>query len=712
MRKIDRFEAHLDDYDKITVYIANTYYQGKSRFFWLRDPSGVLTSLHIQKIETTSNDYSKYTLTGFSELHIGASYEIVEEHAMSCVLQYGWIVRTDRFSHEYYTERTDFGAHIIDDGTRFTVWAPTAKEVKLALWIDEHQYIIDMRKEDRGVYSATMKGNLHGAQYQYIVAVNGRIISSLDPYAYGSTANSTHSVVVDFNQFDINFHDDKLPKLRSVTDALICEASVRDFSMDPFSNINHKGTFVAMTQEETVNKFGNPTGFDYLKSLGFTHIQLMPVYDFETVDELNPHVFYNWGYDPVQYNALEGSYSTNPTDPLLRISEFLNLISHYHKHGLRINLDVVYNHVFDLDKSSFESIVPGYYFRRSSEGTISNGSFCGNDFDSTKSMARKFIIDSLTHFVRHYHVDGFRFDLMGILDVDTMNEIVLRLKALRPSIMIYGEGWSMPTMLEEHEKASMYNSVQMPEIAFFNDFYRDHIKGAASADRSWHKGYLTGDLSMIEAAKACLVGTTQDNQVVKLFNEPTQTINYVECHDNYTLWDKIKEACRDDLKIERIARQKAINGFVTLSQGILLMQYGQESCRTKGGIDNSYRSPDEINQIDYERHIQYREVVEYTKDMLALRQEFEIFRFKSHVDIQQHIYFQNLNESILLYGFKDVAKYCEYSDVKVFINPNKFAYEIDLDGEYDLIANEKGRIRNQKVTSADIAPLSILIVGH
>lgn len=710
-RKIERFEAHLDDYDIITVYIDHAYYQGQSKLFYLRDNLGTLTPLEIINVVTASGDYSKYTLSGFKELHIGENYEVLEEHAMATHLQYGWIVRTKRFDQEFYSHRTDFGAQIKDDKTSFVLWSPTASSVKVRLIVEDKAHIIDMTRDAQGVFSCVVNGNHHGALYEYIIEVNGSLRTSLDPYGYSSNANSRYSAVVDFNQMKIDMNDNSLPKFKSMVDASIVEVSVRDFSIDEYGNSSHPARYLGLIEENTKDELGKETGFDYLTGLGFSHVQLMPVMDFETVDELNPFVFYNWGYDPAQYFTLEGSFASLPDDPLNRIHEFLRVVSKFHEVGMRVNLDVVFNHVFDMEKSPFEKCVPGYYFRRDHEGTISNGSFCGNDFDSQKRMARKFIGDCISHYVTHYHIDGFRFDLMGIMDVETMNEIVLKVSSLRPDVMLYGEGWNMPTLMEDESKAMMYNAHVMPEIAFFNDFYRDHVKGASSSDRSWHRGYLTGDVHMIEAAKACLVGNTLDSQVVKLFNEPTQSINYVECHDNYTLWDKIKEACRDDLKVERIARQKAINAFLAFSQGVLLMQYGQESCRTKGGVDNSYRSSDTINKIDYRRHHQYQEVVEYTKDVLRLRKDLPIFRFRSSVEIASHVYFENLNENILCYGFKDISKYCEFNEVKVFFNPNKFAYEINLNEEYVCLLDPKGR-QNYPLNVVDMAPLSVMVVAR
>lgn len=711
MRKLNRFEAYLDDYSTINAYLKVSHYLGESNKFYLRDTQGAITRLNIVAQEN-SGDYQKYTLTiPRLEIEFGKNYDIIEEHGLTTQLQYGLVVRTKRFNDEFYNDRKDFGAHIVGDKTSFVLWAPTASQVILELYYDGIPVHYRMNRVEKGAWEIALEGNFHGKEYLYLVHVNGQLNSALDPYGYGSIENSKRSAVIDFSQLKINMNEDKLPKLRTKTNAIIGEVSVRDFSMDPDTNIEHKGQFLGLIEEGRTDREGNSVGFDYLKAMGYTHVQLMPIYDFATVDELNPSLMYNWGYDPVQYNALEGSYSSDPTNPVKRVEEFLEVVSCFHRHQIRVTMDVVYNHMYDMENSSFEKIVPYYYFRMGENGMISNGSFCGNDVDSSNAMVRKFIIDSCVHFTKHYHVDGFRFDLMGILDIDTMNKIVLETALIKPDIMIYGEGWNMPTMLQPEKRASMFNMEQMPEIGFFNDFYRDHVKGPSAGDKSHISGYALGDTSYIETAKASLVGNTLNDYVVKLFNEPTQSINYVECHDNATLWDKITSANPYDSNEIKIEKQKLTNGLIAISQGIAFYQFGQEMARTKNGIDNSYISMDSVNQIYYAQALKFKDIVNYSRDLIKLRKELQIFSFHKTSEIKEHISFENLKNKGLLVIYDQVAGYCDYEKVCVYINPSYEMISYELENESVLLADETGLADKHLITKVDVKPHSMMIVG-
>ena len=711
MRKINRFEAYLDDYSIIAAYIKSTHYLGVSRKFYLRDQRGLVTPLSISSQET-SDDYQKYYLQ-LSEVEIvfGEVYDVIEEHGLTTQLQFGLVVRTNRFNFDFYNERNDFGAHVLDGKTKFVVWAPTANQVILELYHDDIPYHHRMNKVEKGAWEIEIDSDLHGVEYLYLVNVNGVLNQALDPYGYGSAENSKRSAVIDFSRLKIEMNDDKLPKFRSKTDAIIGEISVRDFSIDPKTTIENKGRFLGLIEENRTELGGSAAGFDYLKEIGYTHVQIMPVFDFATIDEYNPALLYNWGYDPVQYNALEGSFSSDPTDACNRIEEFLKVVSFYHKHGLRVTLDVVYNHMYDLDHSSFEKIVPYYYFRLNEHGDISNGSFCGNDVDSSNSMVRKFIVDSVIHFAKNYHIDGFRFDLMGILDVETMNKIVLELSLIRPDTIVYGEGWNMPTMLDPQKRATMYNMHLMPEISFFNDFYRDHIKGPTASELSQFSGYALGDTSYIETAKASIVANTQDDLMVKLFNEPTQAVNYVECHDNMTLWDKIIASNPYNTHRQHVQKQKLTNGIQCISQGMLFFHYGQEMARTKQGVENSYRSSDKINQVSYKRSQEFKEVVDYTKDLIKLRKQFKIFSFNTSAEIKEHVRFERLKNKALLVQFNEVAGYCGYQEVLVFINPSYETIQYKLKQEFEVIADENGLADKQKVEEVYIKPHSMVIIA-
>ncbi len=711
MRKEQRFEAYLDDYNLLTVYLTKQHYQGKSDIFYLRDEDGKLHKLTIKYNENTSNDYSKYILTGCEFIEFGKYYDLIEEHGLTTPLQIGLIVKKDKFDQEFFYDQDDLGVIVSKNKTTFSLWAPTAIHVKVHLEHQNQEETIRLKRGEYGVFSTTINRNLHLATYTYFVFVNGDWVETIDPYGKSSVANATKSVVMDFTQCQVEDYHDKLPKFKYATDAIIMEMSVRDFTMDPKGNNSNPGTYVGFVERNTKTDENTTTGFDYLLSLGVTHIQLLPVFDFATVDELNVKTFYNWGYDPLQFNTPEGSYATDPNDPIARVIELKQLISECHKNGLRVIMDTVYNHVYDMHQSTFEKIVPYYYFRRSESGAVSNGSYCGNDFDSNRLMARKFIVDSCIMWVDEYGFDGFRFDLMGILDVETINMVDQRVRELKPNAMLYGEGWNMPTILEDDKKAIRENHHRMTNIGHFNEFFRDHVKGRTLESEISVKGYCTGDVNYTEAMKMCLVANTLEEPFVHLFDRPTKSINYVECHDNRTSWDKIKECCKEDQRDVRLRKHKMMIAAICVAQGVPFLHSGQEFCRTKNGVHNSFRSGDLINQIDWKRKDRYQEVVNYTKDMIQLRKMLSIFRFETAEKIKKHVYFKDLDQHILLYGFKDVKKYVDYDEVMVFFNPTKEVVYHCLDDYGTLIANEAGLIEQIKVQCVTINPFTMVVVA-
>ena len=711
MRKLKRFEAHLDDFNLITIYLSKQYYQGKSDLFYLKNVSGKLQKLTIKTLENTSHDYAKYVVTHHTSIPIGIPIQIIEEHGLATPLQVGLVVKKDAFDEMFAYHGNDLGARVTNSKTTFKLWAPTAWEVKINLKHETIEGTFSMVKLERGVYLFEVNHNLHLAEYTFMVYRNGRWVESIDPYGQSSKTNGLVSVAIDHITCFVDLEEDKLPPLIQKTDVIIYEASIRDFTMDPASNNPYPGTFKGFVAPNTRSNQGTKTGYDYLKTLGVTHVQLLPIFDFYTVDEQNIKTFYNWGYDPHQYNVPEGSYSTQPEIACARIIEFKKLVAQLHHDGMRVVMDVVYNHVFDMEESSFEKIVPYYYFRRGDNGAISNGSFCGNDFDSQRIMARRYITDSVSMWTTEYGVDGFRFDLMGILDVETMNQVVSTLKTIKPDIMVYGEGWNMPTMLEDHLKASMMNQHLMPEISHFNDFFRDHVKGKTNENESSVKGYIAGDVNYKEAMKMSLIGNTYDFPYVKLFSSPSQSINYVECHDNATSWDKFKECCKEDSKEVRVKKHKMLIGTILLSLGIPFLHSGQEFARTKNGAHNSYRSSDLVNQIDWQRKDRYNDIVVYTQDMIKLRKSLAPLRFSETNLIRKHISFSDLQNSILLMEFKDVKAYGEYDHIQIFFNPTGQVMYHRLSDYYELLANEAGLIGRLPVQSLTINPFTIVVVA-
>lgn len=705
-----RMQAYADDFDIISVYLSKNFYSGDSRDFYIRDLHGIKHELIIENIENRDT-VNKYRLRlKDAKLELGRVYDVVEYHGLAVELQFRYLVQKSEFLSMFYNGREDFGATVTGSSTLFVVWAPTATSASVIINPYGERRTFAMKRVERGAWQIRVPENLHGQDYLYLINVNGSVVETTDPYAYSSIANGKASSVIDFSQIDVDFYDDFAPNFSSYTDAIIFEANVRDFSSYKKTSIVHKSQFLGMIEKRQTTTSGNPAGFDYFEGLGATHIQLMPVNDFNSVDELFPSKLYNWGYDPFSYNSLEGSYSTSPNDALARVMEFSKLVSTFHKHGMGVIIDVVYNHMADIATSAFEMIVPYSFFRRSSTGKISNGSYCGNDVDSQKPMVRKFIIDSVLHYLRHYHVDGFRFDLMGILDIETMNELARRLKAEKPGILLYGEGWDMPTFLKDEEKCTIKNSHLTEGLGFFNDFYRDNVKGPTNQDRKYVRGYALGDASYLPAFKAALLANTQDSFGPKLFSSPEMSVSYVEAHDNMTLWDKIEDSCRGEAFEMMKQRQKFINGTLALSQGVCFYHMGQEFCRTKNGIDNSYMSPDEINKIDYDRAESFSSVVNYTRAMLSLRKWLPVFSFKTAEEIGRHIVFEDLPHGCLLMKFVDIEGLCPYTEIRVYFNPFNLSLDIDLGSAYELIADESG-LKEGVCEHFTLRPISIVVLA-
>ncbi len=710
MRKTKWFEAFLDDYGIIHAYLRLDFYDGQSNAFYLKNNSEEFYPLKFQYIEENDN-YRKYRLEADENLiTIGNTYQIFEEHGQACLLEYGLIVRTNRFNQEFESQRTDFGAHVNARKTSFVLWAPTATAVSLKLFQADNVEYHRLNRVENGVWEITLPFDCHGLFYRYVVSVNGLINETIDPYGYGSNANNKHSCVIDFNRLNFETNRQYLPEFNSANHAVIGELSVRDFSSDLNTNIINKGKYLGLIETKRTTLDGKQVGFDYLLGLGYTHLQFMPIYDFATIDELEPNLFYNWGYDPVQYNVLEGSYSSDPNDPFSRISEFREVVSIFHEHGLRVNIDVVYNHMYDMVNSSFEKIVPYYYFRQNEAGEISNGSFCGNDVESSNLMVRKFIVDSIKHWITNYDIDGFRFDLMGILDIETIKRVVAIAKELKPDVMIYGEGWDMPTLLEPNKRATIANSAQLPEVSFFNDFYRDHVKGPTAFEGNHLAGYCLGDTSYLDAFQAALLGNASQEKVAYLFNAAQQSISYVECHDNLTLWDKINIACPSDSFQEKVDRQKLVIGTQAVSLGIMFFQLGQEACRSKDFDFNSYRSGDKVNQLNYQKLHAFSAVKAYYQDLLEFRKASKLFYENDVATYLSKVSFSALKNQALLYKINQI-NYLNYENVLIFFNPTKETINYELKKAGTLLYDKNGKQKIEIVNDIQLEPISMTIIA-
>lgn len=540
---------------------------------------------------------------------------------------------TLEFEENYTYPGRDLGAFWSESKTVFRVWAPTAQEVSLLLYREgrggEPLARQQMHPDVKGTWVAQRVGNLKGLYYTYLVTVDGVAREACDPYARAVGVNGERAMVLDLAGTDPEgWEEDHDPFTgKGITDAVLYELHLRDLSMHRSSHIRNKGKFLGLTETGRKTRGGHPTGLDHIKDLGVTHIHLMPVFDFGYTDEAAFHPQFNWGYDPVNFNVPEGSYASSPFDGSCRVREMKKMVKAIHDAGLSVVMDVVYNHVYDAGSFCFNKIVPGYFSRIDENGHYSNGSCCGNDTASERSMVRKYIVDSVNYWADEYHIDGFRFDLMGLLDIVTVNEIVRTLRARHPKAIFYAEGWHMNTQPVKPgvELAVQGNSAKMPGFSFFSDTLRDLLRGSIFDSRA--PGFVSGAICDKGQLNACFMGMPY------WASQPEQCVNYVSCHDNNTLFDRLAIISPEASFETRVRQNCLAAAFAFLSQGVPFLQAGEEMLRSKpkgrGRFDeNSYRSPDRVNALRWENldRPEYQEVYQYYRGLLAFRKAHEGLR--------------------------------------------------------------------------------------
>lgn len=677
MRENNYYDAYYDDYNLVRVYMSKMSYGGESSYFYISDEVNNNYACTLVSKEDTNKDFNIYILSIDRALSFEHEYEVINEHGRRTILQFSGIVKTKRFDQEFFYNGDDLGCTINNKGTHFALWSPFAFRVLIQISKNKTKTIHEMQRSDKGVFRFSSSDNLNEATYVYLIRVHGSWKQTSDPYAYASSENSTASGVVDLKL--IQHQDYDLPIMNSVCDAIIYEASIRDLTMQEDIGVKHPGTYVGFCEENATTK-NKETGFSYIKSLNITHVQLMPVFDFGSVDEMNPFKNYNWGYDPNHFRCLEGSYSLNPCKPIERMKEFASLVDKCHQHGIRVNVDVVMNHVFDKFYNALECCVPNYFFQMNQEGYFSNGSFCGNDYDSNTLMGRKYIVDTCVELLKIYHIDGLRFDLMGILDVETMNQVQAKCQKLNKDFMVYGEGWNMPSYLSEDQRASINNQAKMANIAHFSDRFRDVIKGKTGNEDTAIKGYASGDVSLIEECKNVLCASCFEFGSSLLFNNPINCINYVECHDNMSVYDKISECCSEEDEMIWVRRQLMMNACTLLAQGIPFIHSGQEFGRTKQGLSNTYNVSDQINMIDYERKKHFNWLKEQSIVLINIRKHYRGFRYMSKSEMEGHVYFDDIDQKVLIYRIQENRQ-----EIYVFFNPSHEDFNYKFDSQVELI---------------------------
>ncbi|WP_201986996.1 type I pullulanase [Hymenobacter rubidus] len=581
-------------------------------------------------------------------------------------------------------------------GTQATlrVWAPTAEALRLRLYAagtgGTARTEAAMTKAEGGTWTYTLPAGTTGF-YTVQATIGGKTMAEVaDPYAHAVGINGQRGAV--FNPYiaqPAGWPEDLRPALKQTTDIVIGEVHVRDLTMHPQSGVRHKGKFLGAAQVGTRGPENVSTGLDHLQDLGLTHVHLLPTNDFASIDEATPASAnrYNWGYDPLHFSVPEGTYSTDATNPAARIREFKQLVENLHGAGLRVVLDVVYNHTADAGRSNFEQLVPGYYYRHNPDGTLSNATACGNEVASERPMVRKLIVESVAYWAREYHVDGFRFDLMGVLDIETMRAIRIALDQQDHSIFMYGEGWTAgASPLPDARRALKGNMSKLPRIAAFGDELRDGVKGHYA--HQTEPGFASGQPNLEESVKFGIVAATQHPQVdyakvnyskAPWASEPGQAINYVACHDDMVLWDKLRVANPGASEAERLRMDVLANTIVFTSQGVPFLPVGDEFLRTKGGSSNSYNQPDSVNQLDWGRKAKNLAVYEFYRKLIALRRAHPAFRLPTTELVQQHLEFlPNMSPGIIAYKLKDNAGGDAWQNIVVIFNGNRSAWSVKL----------------------------------
>ncbi len=694
--------AYLDDYNKLVVEVSRKFYGGYTSGFYLSSEDGFHCDCHLKERIEKEGDIV-YILQFSKEIQFGKRYDLHEVHGLIVPIEHRFIVHTERFHKSFTYTGNDLGSTYTPSKTSFALWAPTAVEVLLYVTLNKQITIYPMERDTKGVYRVEIKGDLKNATYLYRIDRNGEIVKSLDPYALSSTANGKESAVIDEEEImgikDVAPHT----KITSYCDAIIYECSIRDMTSSEQTGTKTHGLYNSLQETDTVFE-DLPTGLDYLSSLGITHVQFQPVLDFATIDENFPKRNYNWGYDPAQIISLEGSYASNPNDPYTRMMEFKKLVSTLHSRDIRVILDVVWNHMYSANDSPLGKCVPYYYFRYTDTQYLSNGSYCGNDIESRRPMTQHLLLTAVRKLMTLYGIDGFRFDLMGILDITTMNQIVDLAHHIKSDSLVYGEGWDMPTALAGNEKTTIYNNSRTPEIAFFNDTFRDVLKGNTSDNAKYDKGFLTGNLEEAYDAYGALTANSID-AYFKRFSSPSQSINAIETHDNATAWDKMHACCQEEPRELRRKRQKMMIAATLFAQGVPFLHAGMEYCGTKHDNSNSYMAGDEINGMNWERRKYNQDIVLYTKKCIAFRRSHPIFRLATSKEVEEYVHLNMIHDHMILYELHN-----EKVHNIVVINPACYTQALSIESGCRILFDENGDYHDEVIYNIDIPHCSVMVI--
>ena len=600
--------------------------------------------------------------------------------------------------------------------TTFTFWSSVAEkmEVRLYTTYDASEFeVITLHEQEGDYWTATIKGDQVGKFYT-VCSYQGGEWGQESPgiFAKAVSVNGQRAAIIDMQATDPEgWENDQRPAMADPTEVVVYETHMRDFTIDATSGIVNKGKFIAFTEQGTKTAEGLASGIDHLKELGITHIQILPMYDYGSIDETTLDLNkYNWGYDPVNYNVPEGGYSTNPYDPATRIREAKAMIQALHAAGIRVIMDVVYNHTYSVEGCALGRVVPQYFYRMNEDGTYANGSGCGNETASDKEMMRQFMVESVCYWAREYHIDGFRFDLMGIHDQETMRQIRAALDEIDPSIITYGEGWAASSPAYPYEQLAMKQwTYTMPRVGAFSDDIRNALIGSPF---DHHRGFASGNTASRDAVRYGLVACPDWS------GEPMQHVSYITCHDNYCLRDRIEVAAAEETEATKLRMNKLAQTAVMVSQGMTFFYGGEELFRTKQGVENSYQSPDSINVIEWTNKQTYSDLFAYYREIIKIRRQHKGFRLGTAELVKNHVEFpETNNEGLIIYRIKDLQGIDTAASLIVLLNGTAEAMEVEVpQATYTMLAqdaqanaNGMGTIEGGKV---QVAPYSATILAE
>jgi pullulanase len=637
------------------------------------------------------SDGTSFVLTLAQDWVPGESCVIFKRGYEPFPVQYGALYDTPAFERLFTYDGTDLGCHPSPEETVFRVWTPTASRVEANLFRDAAdtypERVLPLQQDVSGTWLLRVPEDLSGWYYTYNIINGGNLQEVCDPNAIGVSVNGTRALIArpsDANPPGWDSIGHLVPE--KPTDAILYEVHVRDFTIHPESGVIHKGKFLGLAETGTHLPDGTKTGLDHLVELGVTHVHLMPVFDFYSIDESRLHENrFNWGYDPHLYNTPEGSYATDPTDGLTRVRELKEMILALKRQGIGVVMDVVYNHTYRSLDSELNKLVPGYFYRTDEAGRFSDGSGCGNETASERAMVRKTITDSVLYWAREYKVDGFRFDLMALHDIDTMNGIRQALDLLHPGLLLYGEGWTGgASRLAPELSASKGNAARLVQIGFFNDTTRDAIKG--DNFQAVHGGYVNGNPGMSEGVRFGLAAAVPHPQVdarraaggPAWAGYPWHCVNYAASHDNLTLYDKLLASHCAGTDREAMRRTNLAGALVLLAQGIPFMLSGTEFLRSKKGMHNSYNMPDVFNEIDWNRKRIYRHSFDYHAGLIRLRKSHPAFRLTLPEDVRLHMRFLPTPEPVIAFQLRHHAGGDSWGRILVAFNGGRDPHTISI----------------------------------